>query len=98
MFGPQGSRIAAFAVALVAVTVASTSFAQTFALETGANSLVDSFITIATPIAVLFVMVLGVVALTGRISWGWPVSVLVGIGVIFGAGQLVEWTRGLFAV
>lgn len=72
------------------------AFAQVF--DTGANNLVTYFITLATPLAVLAIMVLAIVAMTGRISWGWPIGVLVGIGVIFGAPQLVTWAQGIFGV
>lgn len=66
--------------------------------QTGAESLVTNFTAIATPFAVLAIMVLAVVAMTGRISWAWPVGALVGIGVIFGAPTIVTWARGLFGV
>lgn len=66
--------------------------------QTGAESLVTNFTAIATPFAVLAIMVLAVVAMTGRISWAWPVGALVGIGVIFGAPTIVTWVRGLFGV
>lgn len=66
--------------------------------ETGAESLVTNFTAIATPFAVLAIMVLAVVAMTGRISWAWPIGALVGIGVIFGAPTIVTWARGLFGV
>jgi type IV secretory pathway VirB2 component (pilin) len=74
-------------------------FAQaTNPFQTGAESLVTNFTAIATPFAVLAIMVLAVVAMTGRISWAWPVGALVGIGVIFGAPTIVTWVRGLFGV
>ena len=66
--------------------------------DTGANALVTDFIAIATPIAILVVMVLGVVAMSGRISWGWPLGALGGICVLFGAPQIIDWVRGVFAV
>lgn len=72
--------------------------AQTSPFQTGAQSLVTNFTNIATPFAVLAVMVLAVVAMTGRISWGWPIGAIVGIGVIFGAPTIVTWARGLFGV
>jgi len=71
--------------------------AQTSPFQTGADNLVTSLTTLATPIAILAVMALAVVAMTGRISWGWPIGALVGIGVIFGAPQMVGWIQGLFA-
>lgn len=64
--------------------------------QTGATNLVTSLTTLATPIAVLLVMALGVAAAAGRISWGWPIGVLVGIGLVFAATPIVTWVRGLF--
>jgi type IV secretion system protein VirB2 len=75
------------------------AFAQaTNPFQTGAESLVTNFTAIATPFAVLAIMVLAIVAMTGRISWAWPIGALVGIGVIFGAPTIVTWVRGLFGV
>jgi type IV secretion system protein VirB2 len=73
-------------------------WAQTSPFHVGAQSLVTNIVAIATPLAIILVMVLGIVAATGRISWGWPIGVLIGIAVIFGAPQLVAWIRGLFGV
>jgi type IV secretory pathway VirB2 component (pilin) len=81
-----------FAVPALAFAQAANPF------ETGAESLVTNFTAIATPFAVLAIMVLAVVAMTGRISWAWPIGALVGIGVIFGAPTIVTWARGLFGV
>ena len=74
------------------------ALAQASPFQTGATSLQTNILALATPVAVIVVMVLGIVAATGRISWGWPISALVGIAVIFGAPQLVAWTRGMFGV
>ncbi|WP_161828737.1 TrbC/VirB2 family protein [Steroidobacter agaridevorans] len=73
-------------------------WAQASPFHVGAQSLVTDIVAIATPIAIILVMVLGIVAATGRISWGWPIGVLIGIAVIFGAPQFVAWIRGLFGV
>lgn len=72
--------------------------AQANPFQTGADSLVTNITAIATPVAIIAVMVLAIVAMTGRISWGWPIGVLVGIGVIFGAPTIVTWARTLFGV
>jgi type IV secretion system protein VirB2 len=64
--------------------------------ESGANNLVTSLTTLATPIAVLLVMALGVAAAAGRISWGWPIGILIGIGLLFAAPAMVTWLKGLF--
>jgi type IV secretory pathway VirB2 component (pilin) len=84
---------------LAAVAVPEMALAQaTSPFETGANNLVTSITTIATPIAVLLVMALGIAAAAGRISWGWPLGVIVGIGLVFAAQPIVTWVRGLFGV
>ena len=82
---------------LAAVVAPEMALAQaTSPFETGANNLVTSITTIATPIAVLLVMALGIAAAAGRISWGWPLGVIVGIGLVFAAQPIVTWVRGLF--
>lgn len=86
------------AVSAPALILPQLAFAQASPFQTGADSLVTNLIALATPIAILAVMVLAIVAMTGRISWGWPIGALVGIGVVFGAPQLVTWARGLFGV
>jgi type IV secretory pathway VirB2 component (pilin) len=59
------------AACILLVSLSSAIWAQSSPFETGANSLVTEFIAIATPIAILLVMGLGIAAATGRISWGW---------------------------
>ena len=76
--------------------LSAVAFAQTSPFETGATALQTNLVTIATPIAIVLVMVLGIAAAVGRISWGWPIMALVGIGIIFAAPQIVTWVRGLF--
>ncbi|MET0659374.1 MAG: TrbC/VirB2 family protein [Steroidobacteraceae bacterium] len=72
--------------------------AQQSPFDTGANSLVTFALTIATPIAILVVIGAAIAAAVGRISWGWVVGCIVGIGAIFGSPQIVGWIRGMFGV
>jgi type IV secretory pathway VirB2 component (pilin) len=81
--------------AAAAITLPQLALAQASPFESGASGLVTSFLGLATPLAILAVMVLAVVAMTGRISWGWPIGVIIGIGVIFAAPQIVAWIQGL---
>ena len=76
----------------------SAVFAQASPFDTGATSLVDFALTIATPIAILIVIALAIAAAVGRISWGWVIGAIVGIAAIFGAPQIVAWIRALFGV
>jgi type IV secretion system protein VirB2 len=55
-------------------------------------------LAILTPIAVIAVMALGVAAWANKISWGWAVSAMIGIALVFGGQQIVTWVRGLFGV
>lgn len=101
MSSPPRSAPRSFVVNLALVCTLCVLGQDVFAqspFDTGANALVTDFVTIATPIAILVVMVLGVVAMAGRISWGWPLAALGGICVLFGAPQIIEWVRGVFAV
>lgn len=74
------------------------ALAQASPFLTGANSLQTNVLAWATPIAVLLVMVVGMLFMANRVSWGWPLAVLVGIAVLFGAPQMVGWVRGMFGV
>lgn len=74
------------------------AWAQASPFDTGANSLVDFALTIATPIAILIVIGLAIAAAVGKISWGWVIGAIVGIAAIFGSPQIVAWIRALFGV
>ena len=84
------------AVALVALS--TPALAQTSPFLTGATALQSNILAWATPIAVILVMVLGVMAMANRISWGWPIAAIIGIAIVFGAPQIVTWVRGMFGV
>ena len=95
------SRQAAVAlslVLLVGLLGPELALAQASPFMTGATSLQTNILAWATPVAVILVMVLGLMAMTNRISWGWPIGAIIGIAVIFGAPQIVTWVRGMFGV
>jgi type IV secretion system protein VirB2 len=85
-------------LALVFSAAPELAFAQTSPFLTGANSLQTNILAWATPIAVILIMALGIMAMANRISWGWPVVAMIGIAVVFGAPQMVTWIRGMFGV
>jgi type IV secretory pathway VirB2 component (pilin) len=99
MFMNNATAVFAVLCAIAAVAAPELAMAQAASpFATGATNLVTSVITIATPVAVLLVMALGIAAAAGRISWGWPLGVIVGIGLVFAAQPIVTWVRGLFGV
>lgn len=88
----------ALLVLLVGILGPDLALAQASPFMTGATSLQTNILAWATPIAIILVMVLGLMAMTNRISWGWPIGAILGIAVIFGAPQIVTWVRGMFGV
>jgi len=88
-------------VGLMLITLAIPELAMAQAgspFLTGATSLQSNILAWATPIAVILIMVLGIMAMANRISWGWPIAAIVGIAVVFGAPQIVTWVQGMFGV
>ena len=83
---------------VVLATLTTPALAQTSPFLTGATALQSNILAWATPIAVILVMVLGVMAMANRISWGWPIAAIIGIAIVFGAPQIVTWVRGMFGV
>jgi type IV secretion system protein VirB2 len=84
--------------AAVATALPAIANAQQSPFDTGANSLVNFALAIATPVAILVVIGAAIAAAVGRISWGWVVGIILGIAAIFGAPQIVAWIRGMFGV
>ena len=92
-------RITFYGALFLALVSAAPEFAlaqSTSPFETGATALVTSLTTLATPVAAILVMALGVAAAAGRISWGWPIGILIGIALLFAAPTVVTWLRSLF--
>ncbi|GFE82474.1 hypothetical protein GCM10011487_44740 [Steroidobacter agaridevorans] len=71
---------------------------QASPIQTGAESIVDELLALALPFAIIAVMVLGLLAFAGRLSAGIAVLCILGICLVFGAPQLVDWGRSLFGV
>lgn len=72
------------------------AFAQSSPFLTGATALQQNITSWLTPIAIILVMVLGGMAMAGRLAWGWVIGVILGIAIAFGAPQIVAWVRGMF--
>lgn len=72
--------------------------AQSSPFQTGATALQTNLLTIMTPVAVILVIGLGIMAMANRIAWGWVIGAIAGIAIAFGAPQIVTWIRGMFGV
>ncbi len=98
VFGmPRVSRLS-HVVFVCLLFVPALALAQGSPFLTGANSLVANLQTWLTPVAVLLLIGAAFFAMANRISWAWPLSIMAGIVIGFGAPQLVAWVRGMFAV
>ena len=95
------SRYACAVALLLGMTLASLLPDLTLAASpftTGATAANTNILAILTPIAVIAVMAIGAAAWFNKISWGWAVTGIVGIALVFGAQQIVTWVRGMFGV
>ena len=45
-------------------------------------------------IATLAIIIIGIGALMGKVSWGMAIIVAIGVAVVFGAGQIVQLLAG----
>src|SRR5580698_10520857 len=79
-----------------AILAGTTALAQNSPLQTGASALESNLLTLLTPVAVILVIGLGVMAMVNRISWAWCIAAIAGIAMAFGAPQVVAWIRGMF--
>ena len=86
--------------ACVAVLIASPAFAQAGGgnfqpVDNALSFLVQAMQgTIARSAGILAVVVLGYLALSGRLSWFFAMSVILGIALIFGAASIVDAVKG----
>jgi type IV secretory pathway VirB2 component (pilin) len=66
--------------------------------STALNSFVDIFFDWATPLAIIGITVVGLLALFGVLRATLAVYAVWGIVIVFGAPQLVAWVRGIGGV
>ena len=95
-YRPSPARVGA--IALLVLSAPGLSFAQESPFLTGATALQGNILAWMTPVAVILVMILGAMAMANRISWSWCLCAIVGVGLVFGAPQIVTWMRSLFGV
>ena len=96
---PNGlQRIPAVILGGVSLLLSTMVAAQTSPFQTGATALETNLLAILTPVAVILVIGLGVMAMANRIAWGWCIGAIAGIAIAFGAPQIVGWIRGMFGV
>lgn len=66
--------------------------------STGATGFSTEMLAILTPFAGIAVMACGVACAMSKISWWWFAGVLIGIIMLFGHQQIVDFVRGIAGV
>jgi type IV secretion system protein VirB2 len=94
----SGFRARRTSALIAALLVPVASFAQASPFLTGAEALQTNIYAWLAPLAIIAIIVLGILAMAGRISWGVAGSVMVGVVIAFGAPQIVTWIRGMAGV
>lgn len=85
-------------VLIAALAFPALSMAQSSPFLTGAEALQTNIYAWLAPLAIIAIIVLGILAMAGRISWGVAGSVMIGVVIAFGAPQIVTWIRGMAGV
>lgn len=83
--------LAVFAMVLMTPEYASATGQLQTALDTIIGWLTGD---LGTAIATLAVIIIGIGALMGKVSWGMAIIVAIGIGVVFGAATIVGSLSG----
>jgi len=98
----SSERMFSFALAMLMAYSVLLIPADAWAQGTGANPIGDVLCKVVEwfngpiggGIATLAIIVVGVGALMGKVSWGMAIIVGLGVGIIFGAGTIVELLGG----
>ena len=91
-------RTATLGLGIGSLLFATLALAQASPFQTGATALETNLLAILTPVAVILVIGLGVMAMANRIAWSWCIGAIAGIAISFGAPQIVGWIRSMFGV
>jgi len=84
----------ALTVAMLA-GVCALQISPAFAQFTGTGTQATNWVVeLLTPIIPLAVAVIGILAWTGRVNWGWFIGAIVGTMLFFGRDQVVSMLRG----
>ena len=86
----QGLMLAALALTALAPDLANAAPGG-FGVDTALCNIIAAIQgTIGAAIATIAIIVIGMGALMGKVSWGTAIIVLTGIGIIFGASSVVS--------
>ncbi len=88
----------AFSLSLALLTAYAVTMVPSAAMAAGSGPITDALCTvidwfygpIGTAIATLAIIIIGVGALMGKVSWGMAIIVGLGVAVIFGAGTIAQ--------
>lgn len=98
----QNQSLATFVLASVAVILAfepSIAAATTSNIETAAATILTAITgPLGRTVATIAVVVLGMMAMFGKLAWDMAIKVILGIAIMFGAASVVDWISGGMSV
>jgi len=98
VFRVHGARIGFVLASLLAFPLLAHAQARDSPFARGLAGFQTDLYAWMTPIAIIAVMVVGILAFAQRISGAMCAALIVGIVLVFGAPQLVVWVRDVFTV
>lgn len=85
--------IAAVFMAAALATLPDLAFAQAAPWEQTAQNTYNLIMSIVRWVAIIGVVGCGVAAMFGKLSWDWAGKIIIGLVLIFGGTQLVDYFR-----
>lgn len=87
------TTLAAVLVAAVIVSLPQMAFAQGAPWEQTAQNTYNLIMSIVRWVAIIGVVACGAAAIFGKLSWDWAGKIIIGLVLIFGGTQLVDYFR-----
>lgn len=89
------NRVYFFVILFWQIIVCNDAMAN-LSFATGTKQLGNDLMNFLAPLAGIVIMALGVGAWMGKISWTWCITFVLGMILVFGHQQILDWLRGLF--
>lgn len=84
-----------FSSFIVLVAVSEPAMAG-LSFTTGVTTLGNDIMSFLAPLAGIVIIALGVGAWMGKISWAWCITFVLGMILVFGHQQILDWIKATF--
>lgn len=89
--GRNRAVLMALLVTALLVALPGAAFAQSAPWETAAENTYQLIMSIARWVAIIGIVGCGAAAFFGKLSWDWAGKIIIGLVLVFGATQLVDY-------